>query len=198
MSSGCLSLVQAAGHKGYLRVSGVAARGVTKLEARAEYSAAKKRRARRVLARGRGKGKITVSSIRFLERLRAMQQGSERANFEDVNEVLRSVIGYVSKLLNTRRGSSVLDEEFGIPDFTGFGVSYSRDDIPRIEKEIARFIERCEPRLRDVKITYSPDPNEPFSINFVLDAKLVLTGTDVLPVKLTTRINPSGKVSVTD
>lgn len=127
-----------------------------------------------------------------------MQHGSERANFEDVNEVLRSVIGYVSKLLNTRRGSSVLDEEFGIPDFTGFGVSYSRDDIPRIEKEIARFIERCEPRLRDVKITYSPDTNEPFSINFVLDAKLVLTGTDVLPVKLTTRINPSGKVSVTD
>ena len=127
-----------------------------------------------------------------------MQHGSERANFEDVNEVLRSVIGYVSKLLNTRRGSSVLDEEFGIPDFTGFGVSYSRDDIPRIEKEIARFIERCEPRLRDVKITYSPDPNEPFSINFILDAKRVLAGTDVLPVKLTTRINPSGKVSVTD
>lgn len=41
VSSGCLSLVQAAGHKGYLRVSGVAARGVSKLEARAEYSAAK-------------------------------------------------------------------------------------------------------------------------------------------------------------
>ena len=55
-----------------------------------------------------------------------MQHGSERANFEDVNEVLRSVIGYVSKLLNTRRGSSVLDEEFGIPDFTGFGVSAHR------------------------------------------------------------------------
>ena len=127
-----------------------------------------------------------------------MQHGSERANFEDVNEVLRSVIVYVSKLLNTRRGSSVLDEEFGIPDFTGFGVSYNRDDIPRIAKDIARFIERCEPRLRDVKIAYAPDPNEPFSINFVLDAKLVLTGTDALPVKLMTRINSSGKVSVTD
>ena len=175
-------------------------RGARRFEARSARRILRreKRRARSILARGRGKRKIAVSSIRFLERLRAMQHGSERANFEDVNEVLRSVIGYVSKLLNTRRGSSVLDEEFGIPDFTGFGVSYSRDDIPRIEKEIARFIERCEPRLRDVKITYSPDPNEPFSINFVLDAKLVLTGTDVLPVKLTTRINPSGKVSVTD
>ena len=127
-----------------------------------------------------------------------MQHGSERANFEDVNEVLRSVIGYVSKLLNTRQGSSVLDDEFGIPDFTGFGVSYSRDDIPRIEKDIARFIERYEPRLRDVKIAYAPDLNEPFSVNFILDAKLVLTGTDVLPVKLMTRINSSGKVSVTD
>ena len=127
-----------------------------------------------------------------------MQHGSERANFEDVNEVLRSVIGYVSKLLNTRQGSSVLDDEFGIPDFTGFGVSYSRDDIPRIEKDIARFIERCEPRLRDVKIAYAPDPNEPFSVNFILDAKLVLTGTDVLPVKLMTRINSSGRGCVTD
>lgn len=40
LSDGCLSLVQAAGHKGYLRISGVAAHGVAKLEARAEYSAA--------------------------------------------------------------------------------------------------------------------------------------------------------------
>lgn len=127
-----------------------------------------------------------------------MQRGDERANFEDANEVLRSVMDYVGKLLNTRRGSSVLDEEFGIPDFTGFGVSYGRDDIPRVEAEIASFIERCEPRLRDVQITYAPDPNEPFSINFILDAKLLLTGTEVLPVKLMTRINSSGRVSVTD
>lgn len=127
-----------------------------------------------------------------------MQRGAERASFNDTNEVLRSVMGYVSKLLNTRRGSSVLDEEFGIPDFTGFGVSYGRDDIPRVEKEISSFIERCEPRLRDVKITYSPDPAEPFSINFLLEAKLLLTGTEVLPVKMTTRINSSGRVSVTD
>ena len=41
LSDGCLSLVQAAGHKGYLRISGVAAHGVAKLEARAEYSAGK-------------------------------------------------------------------------------------------------------------------------------------------------------------
>lgn len=40
VNAGCLSLVQAAGHKGYLRISGVAAHGVAKLEARAEYSAA--------------------------------------------------------------------------------------------------------------------------------------------------------------
>ena len=127
-----------------------------------------------------------------------MQRGTERANFDDVNEVLRSVMGYVSKLLNTRRGSSVLDEEFGIPDFTGFGVSYGREDIPRVEKEISIFIERCEPRLRDVKVTYSPDPTEPFSINFILEAKLLLSGTDVLPVKMMTHINSSGRVVVTD
>ena len=41
VSGGCLSLAQTAGHKGYLRVSGVAASGVKKLAARAEYSASK-------------------------------------------------------------------------------------------------------------------------------------------------------------
>lgn len=139
-----------------------------------------------------------MSSIRFLERLRAMRHDPERGGFEEPSEVLRSVIGHVGKLLNTRRGSSVLDEEFGIPDFTGFGVSYSRDDVPRLEKEIARFIERCEPRLRNVKVSYAPDPSAPLSVNFILDAGLVLSGTDTLPVKLMTRINPSGKVSVSE
>lgn len=38
MKSGCLSLVQMAGHKGYLRVSGVAASGIARLDARAEHS----------------------------------------------------------------------------------------------------------------------------------------------------------------
>ncbi|MCC8058679.1 type VI secretion system baseplate subunit TssE [Cloacibacillus sp.] len=137
-----------------------------------------------------------MSSIRFLERLRTMQHGPERGDFGDPAQVLRSVIDYVGKLLNTRRGSSVLDEAFGIPDFTSIGVNYSRDDMPRIEKEIAEFIERCEPRLRNVKAAYAPDPGEPFSVNFTLDAGLVLTGTETLPVKLMTRINPSGKVSV--
>ncbi len=137
-----------------------------------------------------------MSSIRFLERLRAMRRSPERGAFEDPSEVLRSVIVYVGKLLNTRRGSSVLDEAFGIPDFTSIGISYSREDIPRFEKEIARFVERCEPRLRGVKATYAPDPDEPFCVNFVLDAGLVLSGTETLPVKLVTRINPSGKVSV--
>ncbi len=57
MSSGCLSLVQAAGHKGYLRVSGVAAKGVAKIEAKAEHSAS--RGAVRVVfsPAGGGKGK---------------------------------------------------------------------------------------------------------------------------------------------
>lgn len=41
VGGGSLSLAQTAGHKGYLRVSGVAASGVKKLEARAEYSASK-------------------------------------------------------------------------------------------------------------------------------------------------------------
>lgn len=139
-----------------------------------------------------------MANIRFLERLKAVQRGEDRSGFNDINAVLRSVVAHVGKLLNTRKGSCVLDDEFGIPDFTSIGVSYSRDDIPQIEREIAQFVERCEPRLSGVKVTYAPDPAEPFSVNFILDAGLIIAANETLPIKLMTRINPSGKVSVSD
>ncbi len=53
--SGCLSLVQTAGHEGYLRVSGVAAKGVGRLEAKAEHSP--KNNAVRVVFAPAGSGK---------------------------------------------------------------------------------------------------------------------------------------------
>ncbi len=139
-----------------------------------------------------------MATLRFLERLRAIRRNPDRRDFDDIHDVLHSVIGHVGKLLNTRRGSTVLDENFGIPDFTAIGVSYSRDDIPRFEKEMSEFIERCENRLHNVRMTYTPHPDAPFSVDFILNAELETAENVILPITLKTRVDTSGKVSVSE
>lgn len=138
-----------------------------------------------------------MAGIRFLERLRQMQRDPERRVAASVDEVLHSVIEYVSKILNTRKGSTVLDDNFGISDFTSAGLSFTREDIPKMEQEIGEFIERCEPRLKKVKVHFSPDDGSSFYMVFSINAELCYSADDVFPVNLVTRFDNQGKATVT-
>ena len=137
-----------------------------------------------------------MAGLRFLEKLRRMRYETESRDSVGAEEVLSSVTDYVSKILNTRQGSTLLDEEFGIPDFTSAGLSFTNEDIPRLEQEIGNFVARCEPRLRDVKVRFSPDPESPLQLIFSLNAELRLPDDEHMPVHLTTCVNPSGRVTV--
>ena len=137
-----------------------------------------------------------MAGLRFLERLRRMQRDPERHLAASPEDVLQSVTDHVGKILNTRKGSTVLDADFGIPDFTSAGLAFSREDMPRIEQELAAFIERCEPRLAHVEVRFTPDNEASTQMVFALNAELRYAGDDVYPVHLVTRVDPLGKVTV--
>ena len=137
-----------------------------------------------------------MSGLRFLERLRRMQRDPELRVSVEPEDVLQSVIDYVGKILNTRQGSTVLDEEFGIPDFTSAGLNFTHEDMPRLEQEIAAFVERSEPRLSRVRAQFTPDPGTPLQMIFSLNAELRYAEDEHLPVHLVTRVDPLGKVTV--
>lgn len=138
-----------------------------------------------------------MAGLRFLERLRQMQSDPDRRINASPEEVLQSVTDYVGKILNTRKGSTVLDDDFGISDFTSAGLSFSQEDMPQVEKEIASFIERCEPRLQHVNVRFTPEKGDPLQMVFSLTAELRYQGDDIFPVHLVTRVDPLGKVTVT-
>ena len=74
-----------------------------------------------------------MSRLRFLERLRhARQQGDER-NTVETTDIIQSVTNHLSRILNTRQGNTVLDQDFGMPDFSALGASFSTTELPRIE-----------------------------------------------------------------
>ncbi|MCR4666832.1 MAG: type VI secretion system baseplate subunit TssE [Desulfovibrio sp.] len=137
-----------------------------------------------------------MAGLRFLERLREMQRDPERRVAATPDEILQSVTQYVGKILNTRKGSALIDEEFGIPDFTSAGISFSNEDMPEIEREIAAFIERYEPRLKNVSVHFTPESGAPLQMVFSLNAELCCGTNDVFPVHLVTRVDPLGKVTV--
>ena len=98
-----------------------------------------------------------MQGLRLTERIKALQREYEknlrnRSNNDneiyqrdlntDIEEILKSVLNYVSRILNTRRGSALIDPDFGIPDFTGNGNGISHDKIPEMEREIEKFITR--------------------------------------------------------
>ena len=137
-----------------------------------------------------------MAGLRFLERLRQMQKDPERRLAASPEEVLQSVTDYVGKILNTRKGSTVLDADFGIPDFTSAGLAFSKEDMPQVEQEIGAFIERCEPRLQHVEVHFTPDSGAPLQMVFSLNAELRCAGEEIFPVHLVTRVDPLGKVTV--
>ncbi|MDD6182036.1 MAG: type VI secretion system baseplate subunit TssE [Desulfovibrionaceae bacterium] len=139
---------------------------------------------------------------RLLERLRkrAASDG-ELHSADDTQAVIASIMNHICAIMNTRQGSAQIDPAFGIPDFTGAGVSFTHDDIPRITREMEQFISRYEPRLRNIRIAFRPDNESPLLMSFVLTGELRLDATDghegmVLPVQMVTRINTQGKVTV--
>ncbi len=137
-----------------------------------------------------------MAGLRFLERLRQLQKDPERRLAPTPEEVTASVINYVSKILNTRKGSTVLDEDFGIGDFTSSGLSFTKEDMPHVEQEIASFIERYEPRLHNVEVRFTPDSERTLQMIFSLNAELRYQGDDAFSVHFVTRVDPLGRVTV--
>lgn len=136
-----------------------------------------------------------MARLRFLERLRhARQQGDER-NTVETADIIQSVTNHLSRILNTRQGNTVLDQDFGMPDFSALGASFSTSEIPRIERELSAFISRCEPRLRQVHVHYAPDPHQPLQLAFFLDAELALDD-ETVRIHWTTLVEPSGRVVI--
>ena len=152
-----------------------------------------------------------MQGLRLTERIKALQREYEknlrnRSNNDneiyqrdlntDIEEILKSVLNYVSRILNTRRGSALIDPDFGIPDFTGNGNGISHDKIPEIEREIEKFITRYEPRLHDVEVSFIQQEFESFEMKFNLRAKLIVGDENGFPVAIITELAPNGQVSV--
>ena len=138
-----------------------------------------------------------MSGTRLLERIREMtsEQDQLKGKGKDKPSLESSVLAHLSKLLNTRQGSTIISPDFGVPDLAAMTTSPSAENVARIESILASVVERFEPRLTGVKDAFSPSDDDPLKMSFSLQGTLAGQEADAA-VFFQTVLSPSGRISI--
>lgn len=132
---------------------------------------------------------------RLLERIGALQLGSERSHLTQAQVLLDSLLAHLSRILNTRQGSVPIDPEFGVPDFTNLAGSFATGETTQIIEHMTRMVARYEPRLKSPCITLAEHGREVLSLRFMLDGLVAINNRDI-PIHLSTLVSCDGRVSL--
>jgi type VI secretion system protein len=83
----------------------------------------------------------------------------------------RSVAEHLKKLLNSRQGTTLMDIDYGMPDFTDLRASYP-DSVQDIEQTIKNTIMRYEPRVKKVDVHFMFQDEQNLTLFFEISAVL--------------------------
>ncbi|MCF6765808.1 type VI secretion system baseplate subunit TssE [Thiotrichales bacterium 19S3-7] len=129
-----------------------------------------------------------MHKLRLLERMKAWETG-EVSRFNESNEVdiLKSILGHVERMLNTKKGGVKLFNDYGVPEFHDLSEGL-------IEDEINKVITKYEPRLVvDSVIRQAPKDTEPSNIEVSIVGKI--KGKENL-LRFTTVLTANGRVTI--
>ena len=130
---------------------------------------------------------------RLLERIRAWEKEPKRRGKEDPRRIVDSVLRHLARILNTKQGNVLIADDYGVPDSTNFAGSFE-DSIREIEKALRGAIQKYEPRLTAVRVTFVPHEEDRLSLRFQIIAKLSLESKN--QVYIETIVDSAGKIEI--
>lgn len=133
-----------------------------------------------------------MSGKTLLERIENPEPPDMRHLAVDEELVFDSIRRHLQRMLNSRRGTASAVPDYGTTDLSG--LLRTNESLETIRLEMMESIERYEPRLREVEISFS-DGNDLFSMNFDVSARVV-TSEGELPTVFRSVIGPNGQVRV--
>jgi len=110
--------------------------------------------------------------------------------------IISSIHRHLQKVLNTRQGSVPIADDYGIPDMTDFMSSYP-ESLRNLEKSIRQTIQKFEPRLKGVRVSFVQDNEDLLSLSFKIIAQLALE-KEKNPIIFESQIDADGKVELKD
>lgn len=99
--------------------------------------------------------------------------GSGTGGFIDSDEIdVDSILEHLRNILNSRHGSVMIADNYGMPDLTNFPGENLGASVKELEKIMKSTVEKYEPRLTNVRISYDPESSSGFSLKFGLSAEV--------------------------
>ncbi|WP_304640702.1 type VI secretion system baseplate subunit TssE [Pseudomonas sp.] len=108
--------------------------------------------------------------------------------------VAASVSRHLTRMLSTRAGSVQTLPDYGLPHLNDMRLS-THDALQQARAAIERFIEKHEPRLRNVRVTAMPRSHDPLCLLFAIEGMLDVAGQRQ-KISLSASLSGSGQVSV--
>ena len=133
---------------------------------------------------------------RLLKRMSKWEQSSVVEHGEvDANTLVDSVRDDLEKLFNTRRGTVLIDENCGLPDFSQMLNGYSAPDAGSILQQLHLQAKQYEPRLQALHVKYVEQNRQPGRLQFQITGRLAHQGQD-LPFNAFAMLSDDGSVSL--
>ena len=131
---------------------------------------------------------------RLTERIRSWKKAPDRRGGPDSRRMIDSIIRHLERILNTRRGSAPIAEDYGIPDFTDLRSGFP-EAIRDLERTIRDTLQKYEPRLRSVRVKFIPQEEDMLTVSFQIVARLILE-EEKDPVVFESIMDPDGRVTI--
>jgi type VI secretion system protein len=134
-----------------------------------------------------------VPEERLLERFRAFEKEPGRRGKEDPRRTSDSVMRHLQRILNTRQGNALIADDYGVPDFSDLAQAGS-ESVREIERQLRATIQKYEPRLKMVKVTFQAAEDDATALRFQIVARLssdARTG-----VMFETSVTPDGRIDL--
>jgi type VI secretion system protein len=101
--------------------------------------------------------------------------GARLTDVPESDHRLRSILGNLGRLFNTRRGTLLHVPEFGLPDISNVSRAVPAE-VESIRRAIREAVERFEPRLGRVRVDQDvSDQSSPYLV-FLLSAEMAQLG----------------------
>ncbi len=128
---------------------------------------------------------------RLLERIREWERNPVRRGVEDPQKISDSVLAHLQRILNTRQGNVPIAEDYGVPEFTEY-LHLGAEAYRELERILRNTIQTYEPRLKGVRVSFVPQEEDRFNLQFQVVARLAADPR--MQLQFETTIDSDGKI----
>jgi len=133
---------------------------------------------------------------RLLKRIRNWEVSESTAIVEaDVNDLTASIQDDLEKVLNTRLGTVLVDDEYGLADFSDLFNGYGAPDVESLRLSMQKLVKKFEPRLSAVNVVHNETVKTNNALVFSLTSQFEYKNQK-LPFSINAFLHDDGSVAL--